>query len=118
MATSFRIYPGYAYGHATTIEEILEVARSINLDHVISKSIEYNCPLVDDEGVKLAEYVACYREIPSKDSTCVVTEGNLFSVASGGGKSREMKEIIRRAFFVLVTDECFRRGLSVCLEIA
>jgi hypothetical protein len=118
MATYFSVIPGYAWGEPTTPEQILDAARSVSMEALRAKCIEYGLEnMVDETGSGLDDYIKCYESIPSSDLTIRADENGIFSVASGGDISRVMKERIRRAFMILVVDECFRRGLSVHLGI-
>lgn len=74
------------------------------------------------EGEEMWDFCAIYRkpwdqhgplrliEDPDDGPTIGIT-------ASGGGKSREMKEQVARAFVRLVIEEMHRRGYEVCVSV-
>jgi hypothetical protein len=123
MATGFYLTPGYAYSEANsaTAESIMDIARTIPLDRLRAKCVEYGLEnAVDETGSTLDDYVAAYKELPSKDLTVYFSHEKdaVCMMASGGRRSREIKEMVRRAFSILVLDACFKRGLAVNLNIA
>lgn len=121
MVTSFTLEPGYAYSESAeaTPETIQEIAKSITVERLKAKCAEYGLIEIRcDRGCTLDEFLERYRTLPTKDLTCrFVAEGVMQSATSGTGHRVET-EIIRRAFGILVLDECFKRGLAVSFVIA
>lgn len=121
MVTGFLLEPGYPAGeeNKATPEMIQEIAKTITTEQLRAKCAEYGlteikCP----EGCTLDEFLNVYKKLPTEDLTCqFVPEGVLQSACMGTGHRNET-EIIRRAFAILVLDECFKRKLSVSLIIS
>ena len=114
--TAFYLLQGYCHSEKERIstEELLNIANGISLESLREKAIEYGVPA----GV-LGEYVEKYRAIPSKDLTVTISDRTgLCQMASGGDPCRTIKEKMRKAFGILVLDECYKRGKSVNFEIA
>ena len=115
--TSYHLSPGYSNHGKCKLSQIVAVARSISKHKLRgtfrAKCLEYGVPesVVDD-------YIAGYVVIPSADSTITIRGEDLMQLASGGGSSRDIKENVRKAFGILVLDECYKRGLSVSFVIA
>ena len=112
--TGFSLTPGYPFSNCNVcdVSDILEVAKSISLLQLRKKAIEYG---VSKEFID--EYVASYRKIPSDDLTIQLISECILQTASGINPSRDIKEKMRRAFGILVLDECYRRGWSVSFTI-
>jgi len=120
--TGYHIKHGYSYNNKDLTKElILEIARGISLIGLRNKAIEYG--VLETDGLYyLQDYIDSYKQIPSKDATTTLIDKEddlqLMQLASAGGKSREMKEVVRKAFSILFIDECFRRGIAVSLVMA
>jgi hypothetical protein len=120
MSTTFLLKPGYNSGfgcNATSVDNIIEVCKSISMDDIKEKALEYGAPLVDSEDVDLDEYIKKYESLPSDDLTCYFEDDGVYQVASGGDDFRTIKEIVRRAFAMLVLEECYKRKYSVSFII-
>lgn len=118
--TGFYLSVGYDCFGKTAFEAIRDVANGITSEALKAKALEYGCPEADGAGTPIDEYIAkglTYET--SRDGSML--EWYIAQYASGGGAmggtSRQMKEAIRRAFGMLVLDECYKRGLSVSFEI-
>lgn len=122
MVTSFILEPGYAFGEenrATTAEMIQEIAKSITIEQLKAKCAEYGLIEVKcREGCKLEEFLEKYKSLPTDDLTCRFTKDGVLQSATSGTGHREETEIIRRAFGILVLNECYKRKLSVSFIIA
>jgi hypothetical protein len=123
MVTGFIISPGYAPSdrEKATPEIIQNIAKSITTKAFKDKCIEYG--LKDDfgrgQGCQLDDFINRYKSLPTKeDMTCNFIDIGIMQSATGGSGHRNERETICRAFSILVVDECFKRGLSVCLDIS
>lgn len=114
--TEFYLYPGYIFKNSQKIntKKILEIAQNIPLSELKKKSIEYG---VSERYID--EYIELYKIIPSQDFTIreAKYDEGIVQCASGSDPERSIKEQIRRAFCILVLDECFKKGFSICLTI-
>lgn len=121
MVTSFLLTPGYAFGrdNKATPEMIQEIAKSITIEQLKAKCSEYGLTeLRCSSDCNLDNFIEKYRNISTDDLTCrFVPEGVLQSASSGTGH-RDETEIIRRAFGILVLNECFKRKLAVSFIIS
>ena len=121
MVTFFLLEPGYAYSeeNGATPEMIQEIARTVTVEQLREKCAEYGLTEIEcTEGYKLDDFLEVYRNLPTDDLTCTFTDYGVSQSASGGGHERDVKEIIRRAFGILVLDECYKRKLAVSFIIA
>lgn len=93
MSTGFYLSPGYAWGskNATTVEGILEIAKTISKDELIEKTLEYDWERRLYAEL-IGEYADMYRTLPTDDGTLFIsnTGDSVASLASsgGGGESR------------------------------
>jgi hypothetical protein len=62
-------------------------------------------------------WVEAYRHLPTEDLTCQFTSDGVTQWASGGGDCRRAKEVMRKAFAILVLEDCFKQGFTVQLCI-
>jgi len=115
MVTGFHISPGYAYNKDAkiTVGQILDIAKTIPMDKFKEKLMEYGL-----DGPIVKSFVKLYSTLPTEDATFIVCENDVLQLASGGGKIRRDKEIARRAFSILLLDECFKQGKNICLSIS
>lgn len=121
MGTSFMISPGYAADNENecTVDDIWHVAKNIGAAKVKVKCAEYGLTALSLHGCTctLDEYLAPYDDLES-GALGGKKEAYIYQLATGGNEShRREKEIIRRAFFALLLDECFKRGWAVNVEV-
>ena len=100
-----------------SIDDIVKVCRNISLEKFMNKCIEYGVR----ENVVM-EYIEKYKTIPSDDATIFINyddrHGDIMQLASGYEESRYIKEKVRKAFGILVLDECYKRGWNINFIIA
>lgn len=116
MVTSFMLNPGYAFGNENkaTPKMIQEIAKIITIEQLKVKCAEYGLTEINcSYDCKLDHFIEKYRNIPTDDLTCRFTSEGVFQSASSGTGHRDETEIIRRAFGILVLNECFKRKLAV-----
>lgn len=121
MVTSFLLEPGYAPSKAeeATPEMIQEIAKTISIDRLREKCSEYGLTKIEcSQGCTLDTFLDIYKSLPTKDLTCRFTPEGILQTSSSGTGHRGETEIIRRAFGILVLDECYKRGLAVSFIIA
>lgn len=120
MVTSFMLEPGYSFEdkNQATPEMIQEIAKTITVEQLKSKCTEYGLEYIScQQGCTIDEFLEQYKSIPTEDLTCIfVPDGVLQSASSGHGHRRE-REIICRAFGILVLNECYKKGLAVSFII-
>lgn len=124
MATSYTIEVGY--NSACDKEEVGEKLRAV------VASIQANPQRIADEvrrvepGIaaeELESFVESYRA-PVEDLTCRIVEDEetklprVHQCASGGGRSRDLKEICRRAFARLVLEDIHREHMDVSFFVS
>lgn len=124
MVTGFHIdiVKGYAsYAEADIgIEKLIEIAKLITYGKFYDKCKEYGVPDVFDcgKGCTLDKFIRAYEVLPTQDSTCTFTDTGIMQMACGGNAHRQEREQIRKAFAILVVNECFKQGYCVSLIIA
>lgn len=123
MSTSYFIEVGYNSAH-----ELAEVGEKLC---AVVADIRANPQRITDEvrrvepGISAEElegFIESYRSTVSDLTCCIVyDEDNLPRVlqcASGGGRSRALKEICRRAFARLVLAEMHRKHMDVSFTVS
>ena len=114
MVTSFSIRFGYdSDGHNKNMK-LIDYAKRVNMDDFRKKLMEYG---INDKDT-LDQIIDLFSELPTEDSTLGISKDKdnneyIHMSASGGGQWREWKEISRKAFGVLLLDECHKSGLCV-----
>lgn len=122
MATSYRLTDGYnsAHDRDEVWDELLKVAEVIrnDTDRIVGEvlRLEPHWPKHD-----VQEY-AMYYKPPAVDATLQVLDTEesrgVVQLASGGGKARDLKESLGRAFCRLVIEEMHKRNMEVSLIVA
>lgn len=119
MVTTFSLEPGYVFEVKTTPEMIQEITKTITVEQLKVKCAEYGLTeIICEHDCRLDDYLEKYRKIPTDDLTCTFYENGVMQSASGGTEDRNVKEIIRRAFGILVLDACYKKHLSVSFIIS
>jgi hypothetical protein len=114
MVTGFVIEKGYAYDGKISNEDLLEIVKSVTVSELYLKAQEFGL-LQSQKTVKLCYN---YETLPTEDLTCYFTydehgDIEIRQSCSGGGIHRVYREIICRAFGILVLEKAFKKGYAV-----
>ena len=120
MVTGFSLTQGYCYAgdQEITIKQLHDIAKEVgkNQKAFYCKCLEYGLK-EDLDGGKLSDLLAKYKYLPTEDGTCEFVEWGVLQSCYGGSGCRFAREIICRAFGVLVLDACYKKGYSVSFTI-
>lgn len=124
MATSYTIEVGYnsAYDKAEVGEKLRAVVANLQStpQRIVDEVRRLDPSIRPDD---LESFAESYRA-PVEDLTCRIVDDEetklprVHQCASGGGTSRELKEICRRAFARLVLDEMHRARMDVSFFVS
>jgi len=123
LVTGFRLVPGYVFKYSQEMspKQLQKIAKEIGKKTplIYQKCQEYGLTETLSCGCKLSELVKRYTEIPTDDGFCYYTEDGVEQSAysGSGNKHRMVREQMCRAFAMLVLDECYKKGYSVCFII-
>lgn len=128
MGTTFNLSAGYGSGYAftsPTVEQIIEIARTITPDELLSQAekLDRKKQIGTLDSLDLDGYLLPYQDIPTDDLRVRITaqQDGLYGLATGGDSPeqwfRYLKEIFQTAFYSLLAQRCFERGFAVSLEI-
>jgi hypothetical protein len=123
MSTSYTIEVGYnsSYDKAEVGEKLRAVVADIQANpQRITAEVRRVEPRITAE--ELERFVESYRA-PVNDLTCRIVDDDetklprVHQCASGGGRSRDLKEICRRAFARLVLEDMHRAHMDVSFTV-
>lgn len=114
--TTYVLSVGYSstVGVDKAVVRIEEIAKSIIAEqNKLIQEVRFSTTK-EISSPELMEYAKCYN---SEDLTIRFKHGEIIQIASGGGESREIKELFRQAFCRLVIKEANAEDINVNLNI-
>lgn len=136
MAIGWLITLGYTSGYGTSLSRTEAEGKFYDLaletaGHVVDIAREAvhsgpNVPLMDEDGLTLHDYalhMAKFQDGSLRLETVSGSDGRIvetsvFMMASGGDKSRQMKEAVRRAYLRLLMEAMHFHGLDIQVSVA
>lgn len=122
MATSWHIIPGYngwsIYGEDEVAEILAEEARRVADDTIALRNEAYRLA-PSSNGIRENEMIEyCAKFMTRDDATVTIAPGEVYLLASGGGRGRDIKHFTRRAFVRLLLEAMHARGLEINITVA
>ena len=125
MAVGFHIELGYISGYGfdgrddAAWQEVERIINTVRNDGALISTYIVGKTKATYDGYPLSDFVNVYDESTLLSPVMPYAEGQGYMVlCSGGGASREAKELVARAFIRAVMTECHKQGIDISVTVA